>query len=89
MVALSSIGSVNADARALVGTASVVGPLAAVGASVLLHRSADRWAGALLTLSAILTPTYMAYALNLAPLVGGLVLLTTPRSVLPPRFRTA
>lgn len=83
-VAFSALGSVNADARWLVGGASVVGPLAAGGASLLLTRHADRMAGLLLLVS-VLTPTYFAYALNVPALVGGVALLVAPRWLLPSR----
>jgi hypothetical protein len=82
VLALTAVGNVNADARAFVGAASVVGPLAAVAASRMIGRHADRPAGALLLVS-VLTPTYFAYVLNLPALLVGLVLLAAPRVVLP------
>ena len=82
-VALSSLGTVNNDARLFVGVASVVGPLLAVAAVVQLFRHADRAAGLLLVGSAVLTPTYFAYAINLPALVVGLVLAVAPRPLLP------
>lgn len=86
-VALASLGSVNADARLLVGAFSIAGPLAAVGAARLLGRGADRTAGVLLLLS-VLTPTYFAYVLNLPALVVGLALVVAPHAVLPESARS-
>lgn len=82
-VALGSLGQVNADARLLVGAASVLGPAAAVTASRMLTRYADRVAGALLLVS-VLTPTYFAYVLNVPALVVGVALLVAPRAVVAP-----
>lgn len=80
-IAIPSLATVNADARLLVGTAAILGPLAAVGAWQLLQRQADRMAGALLLVS-VLTPTYFAYVVNLPALVVGLLLVTIPHLVL-------
>lgn len=85
-VALGSLGEVNSDARLLVGAASVVGPLAAVGAAWLLARGADRTAGVLLLVS-VLTPTYFAWVLNVPALVVGLALLAAPRAVVAQHHR--
>lgn len=82
-VALSSLGNVNADARVLVGFASVVGPLLAVWAALQLSRHAARSAGVLLILSAVLTPTYFTYAIGVPALIVGLVLTVAPEFVLP------
>ena len=82
-VALLSFNDVNPDARLIVGVLSVLGPLAAVGASRLLARAADRQAGVLLLVS-VVTPTYFAYVLNVPALLVGLVLLVAPRAILPP-----
>lgn len=82
VVALVSLGDVNDDVRVLVGFASVVGPLLAAWAAVQLSRQVDRSAGTLLVLSAVLTPTYFAYVINLPPLVVGLVLAVAPQVVL-------
>ena len=79
-VALAALPSVYADARVLVGLASVLGPLAAVGAAHLLARGRDRGAGGLLLASALLTPTYFAYVLNVPALVVGAVLLVRRRT---------
>lgn len=73
-VAFGSLGRVNADARVLVGAASVLGPLAAVAASRLLARGSDRAAGALLLVS-VLTPTYFAYVVNVPALAKAAVKL--------------
>jgi energy-converting hydrogenase Eha subunit G len=81
MIALSSIPSVNDDARVVVGLASGIFPLCAVAAAVMLDRRRDHVAGLLLVLSAA-TPTYFAYALNLPALIVGLALLASPAFVL-------
>jgi hypothetical protein len=73
-VALSSLGNVNDDARQAVGVASVAGPLLGAWAALLMGRLADRSAGVVLMLSAVLTPTYFAYVLNLPALLVGAVL---------------
>jgi hypothetical protein len=82
-VALGSLGNVNDDARPLVAAASVVGPLLAVWAAVRLSEHADRSAGALLVVSAVVTPTYFAYALNVPALVIGVLLVAAAGRVLP------
>lgn len=82
-VALGSLSAVNEDARLLVGLASVVGPLLGVGAAVQLHRHADRSAGVLLVLSAVLTPTYFAYVLNIPALGIGVILAVAAHRVMP------
>lgn len=79
-IAVASMSNVNDDAKVLVGVASVVFPLCAVGAAVALERRRDRLAGALLVVSAA-TPTYFAYPLNLVALVVGAVLLIAPTVV--------
>lgn len=83
-IALASLDGVNADARPIVGVASILGPLAAVLASRSVARAADRVAGGLLLMS-VLTPTYFAYVLNLPALVIGIALLAVPQVVLPRR----
>lgn len=79
-VALAALSDVNNDARLLVGVASVLLPLCAVGAALLLRRNQPRAAGLLLLFSAA-TPTYFAYVLNIPALVAGLVLLAAPALV--------
>lgn len=86
VVALASFQSVE-DARLLVGAASVLGPLQAVWAERRLFRRADRSAGLLIAVSAVLTPTYFAYVINLPALVVGLVLVAAPHVLLPPGQR--
>jgi hypothetical protein len=81
-VALSSLGNVNDDARQAVGVASVAGPLLGAWAALLMGRLADRSAGVVLMLSAVLTPTYFAYVLNLPALLVGAVLAVAGRRVL-------
>lgn len=82
-VALASFDAVNSDARVLVGVATVLGPVAAVAAGRHISRRSDRAAGALLLLSALITPTFFAYAINLPALVVGLALVIAPTVVLP------
>lgn len=79
-IAVMALSEVSADARLLVGMASVVGPAAALLASVAAIRSRRVLPSVLLVVSSIITPTYFAWTLNLAALVGGLVLLA-PMSV--------
>jgi hypothetical protein len=55
-IAVTSVSSVNDDAKVLVGVSSVLFPLCAVGAAVALDRRRVRLAGALLLVSAG-TPT--------------------------------
>jgi hypothetical protein len=88
-VAVTALPTVNDDVRVLVGLASVVFPMCAVGATVALGRRHDRLAGLLLVLS-VATPTYFAYPLNVPALVTGLALLASPAAVLgrPPTPRT-
>jgi hypothetical protein len=74
-IAITALGDVNADAKILVGVASVLFPLCALGAAFELRHQRDRFAGVLLLLS-VATPTYFAYPLNLPALVIGLVLVT-------------
>ena len=77
LIALSALPQANADARWLVGVASVVFPGAALVAAVALRRGALRWAGAFLLVS-VATPTYFAWPLNLPALVVGLRLVMAP-----------
>lgn len=86
-IAVSALSTVEDDAKVLVGTATVLFPLCAVGAAVALDRGRDRLAGALLLLS-VATPTYFAYALNVVPLVVGAILLVAPHALLDDRRST-
>jgi hypothetical protein len=76
-VALGSLGSVNSDARVIVGIGSLLGPLSALLAAAALARHHDRTGGVLLVLSAA-TPTYFAWILNVPALLVGLGLLIAP-----------
>jgi hypothetical protein len=80
-VALLSFGSVNEDARVIVGSATLLGPLAALLASTAVGRCQDRLAGLLLVIS-VATPTYFAWVLNVPALVVGLGLLAAPTAVI-------
>lgn len=73
-VAMGGLSRVSNDARWLVMTASIVGPLSAFGAAVLIRRGLLRWAGGLLIIS-VATPTYFAWPLNVPALVFGLLLI--------------
>jgi hypothetical protein len=86
-VALAALPSVNDDAIVLVGVASVVFPLCALGAALALRDRRDRLAG-LLLLASVATPTYFAYALNLPALAVGLALLAAPSATLGGRRHT-
>lgn len=83
-VALGALPDVNADARPLVALASVVGPLLAAWAALALPRHGARRSGALLVLSALVTPTYFAAAINVPVLVAGLALVVAPHLASPP-----
>lgn len=77
-VAWTALPQVNADARLGVGAASVVGPIAALGAAAAVRSGKARVAGALLLVS-VLTPTYFAYVLSLPALLAGIALLAAPQ----------
>jgi hypothetical protein len=72
--AMAGLSRVNNDARWLVVTASIVGPLSAFAAAVLIRRGLLRWAGVLLIIS-VTTPTYFAWPLNVPALVFGVLLI--------------
>ncbi len=76
-VALSSLSSVNPDARVAIGIASLAFPAFAVLAATALAHARDRAAGALLLVS-VATPTYFAWVINLPALVVGLALVSAP-----------
>lgn len=78
LVAFTALSDVNPDARFFVGFASVLGPAAAIAASIALSRRRDRLAGVLLIVS-VITPTYFAWVLNVPALLVGLILLIAPR----------
>lgn len=81
VIGLGSLPEVNEDALLIVGVASIVFPLCAALAAILLRRGSDRLAGLLLVASAA-TPTYFAYALNIPALVVGLMLIAAPTLLL-------
>ncbi len=72
--AISGLSRTSGDARSLVTTFSVLGPLSALGAAVLIRKGTLRWAGVLLVLS-VATPTYFAWPINIPALLVGLLLL--------------
>jgi hypothetical protein len=78
---VQALPDVNADARMIVGLASMIFPLCAVAAALALRRRADRLAGLLLILS-VATPTYFDYVLNLPALIVGLALVAVPSMTL-------
>ena len=84
---MASLGNVNDDATLLVGVASVLFPLCAVGATVAVDRRRDRLAGALF-LASVATPTYFAFAVNLVALVVGAILLIAPTVLVDDRRST-
>ena len=63
------------------GFASILGPLAALAAGILLGRGMDRIAGVCLLIS-VVTPTYFAYPLNVMALGVGVALVVFPRWLL-------
>lgn len=74
-IASMGLGAVNSDARLLVFAATVIGVGSALVAAVLLLWGHVRWAGLCLLIS-VVTPTWFAAALNLVPLVMGLLLVS-------------
>lgn len=76
--ALLAWPDVNTDAQLLVGVASVLGPAAAFAAFRFAGQGRLRVAGGLLILSAVVTPTFMAWALNVPALLLGLFLVVAP-----------
>lgn len=74
-VALFTFGDVNEDARLFVAGATVLGVGAALLSAWSAARSRHRLAGALLIGSAVVTPTYFAWPLNVVPLVAGVVIV--------------
>ncbi len=80
-VALLSLRFVNQDARAIVGIASLLGPLTALLAATALARRQDRLAGLLLLVS-VATPTYFAWVLNVPALLTGLGLVVAPTAII-------
>ena len=83
VVAVGSLANVNDDARPLVAVAAIVGPLLSIWAAARLSQHADRSAGVLLVVSAVVTPTYFAYVINLPALVIGAVLALGADRILP------
>ena len=75
LIASAGFGTVNDDARLLVLGATAVGVGAALLAARLLLRGRPRWAGLCLVVS-VVTPTWFAAAINLIPLLTGLILLS-------------
>lgn len=74
-IALAGFVAVNDDARVLVLTATTLGVGAAASAARLILLDRYRWAGLCLVVS-VVTPTWGAAAVNLVPLVAGLVLIS-------------
>lgn len=81
-LAASGLGSVNPDARWLVGAATVIGVSAAALATWRAALGDDRAAALLLVLSVII-PTWFAAAVNLVPLVVGIVVAVRGRRTAP------
>ena len=79
-VASVSLPNVSTDALVVVGTASVLLPLAAFLAALAAGQDRLRVAGALLVLSAA-TPTYFAWVLNIPALLAGVGLLAAPEII--------
>lgn len=86
-VSLAGLTSVNDDAVLLVGLFSILGPALAVAAAVAAGRGSIRNSGLLLVMSALATPTYFAYPLNVMALGAGLWLAVTARSTAQGRGR--
>lgn len=79
-VSLAGLTNVNDDAVLLVGFFSILGPALAVTAAAAAARGSLRNAGLLLVMSALATPTYSAYPLNVVVLAAGAWLTATARS---------
>lgn len=77
-VAVLTFGNVNDDARWIVAGAHFAGFVSAAASAWLLRRTASRTAGALLVVSALITPTYFAWPLNLPALLVGVAVLASP-----------
>lgn len=86
-VSLAGLASVKDDAVLLVGFFSALGPALAIAAAVAAARGSLRNAGLLLVMSALATPTYFAYPLNVVALAAGLWLTLTARSTVRSRGR--
>lgn len=82
-IALAGLKDIDSPPVVLI-VASVVGPLAAVAAAMMLSHGADRSSGLLLLVS-VGTPTYFAWFLNVPALVLSLMLLVWGKALLPPR----
>lgn len=76
-VSLAGLTNVNNDAVVLVGFFSILGPALAVSAAVAAARGSLRSAGLLLVVSAVATPTYFAYPLNVVVLAAAVWLTST------------
>jgi len=79
-ISLAGLTSVDDDAVLLVGFFSCLGPVLAAAAAVVAARGSLRSSGPLLVLSALATPTYFAYALNVVVLAAGLWLAAAARN---------
>jgi hypothetical protein len=67
-ICIPALGQVDADALLLVGAASTVGLACGGLGTWLVTRDELGWAAVALVVSAVVTPTYFAYVLNLVPL---------------------
>lgn len=74
--ALSAVPDANEDARFIVLTASVLGPVSALFAAWAYSRRKTGVAVVLLLLSAV-TPTYLAWPLSLVPIGLAVVIVLT------------
>ena len=86
-VSLVGLASVNDDAVVVVGFFSIIGPALAVVATGMAARGSLRAAGVLLLMSALATPTYFAYPLNVVAFACGLWLAATARKTVQGRHR--
>lgn len=84
-VALAGLVSANDDAVLLVGFFSVLGPALAITAALAAARGSPRNSGLLLVVSALATPTYFAYPLNVVVFAAGLWVAGSARSAAPDR----
>jgi len=81
--AFGAMLTIDRSSVLLLSVIALVGPIAAMIASQLLGRGADRAAGALLLVS-LLTPSYFSWVVSLPALAIGAALVAAPRLIVDP-----
>jgi hypothetical protein len=74
-ICLPALALVDRDALVLVGSASALGLGAGATSAWLVRTERLGWAAAALAASAVVTPTYFAYVVNLVPLAAAVACL--------------